>query len=119
MASVAIVDGARVLFFEGEAWAFGPPVASQSGSSSTGDGELLAPMPGGIVLVDTPEGSGVNKGQKLIVMEAMKMELVLTAPFDGVVKTLKVKAGDQVTEGALLAVIGKRGGLMIDAPHPG
>jgi acetyl/propionyl-CoA carboxylase alpha subunit len=66
-------------------------------------------MPGRIVLVDTAEGSSVNKGQKLVVMEAMKMELILTAPFDGVVTTLKVKVGDQVAEGTLLAVVGKGG----------
>lgn len=41
------------------------------------------------------------------------MELVLTAPFGGVVKTIKVKAGDQVAEGALLAVIGKNDGMAI------
>jgi 3-methylcrotonyl-CoA carboxylase alpha subunit len=94
-----------VLFLEGEAWAFGPPVADQPGDSGTGDGALLAPMPGRIVLVDTAQGSGVSKGQKLMVMEAMKMELVLSAPFDGVVETVKVKAGDQVTKGTLLAMI--------------
>jgi 3-methylcrotonyl-CoA carboxylase alpha subunit len=106
-ASVAIVGGARVLFFESEASAFGLLGAEQSGSSSTGDGALLAPMPSRIALVHTAEGSSVNKGQRLIVKEAMKMELVLTAPFGGVVKTIKVKAGAQVAEGALLAVIGK------------
>jgi 3-methylcrotonyl-CoA carboxylase alpha subunit len=107
--SVAVVGDARVLFVQGEAWTFGPPVAGHSDGSATGDGALLAPMPGRIVLVDTAEGSSVNKGQKLVVMEAMKMELILTAPFDGVVTTLKVKVGDQVAEGTLLAVVGKGG----------
>jgi 3-methylcrotonyl-CoA carboxylase alpha subunit len=104
-ASVAVIGGSRILFLDGEAWAFGPPVADQSGDAGTGDGALLAPMLGRIVLVDTARGSGVSKGQKLIVMEAMKMELVLSAPFDGVVETVKVKVGDQVTEGTLLAMI--------------
>jgi 3-methylcrotonyl-CoA carboxylase alpha subunit len=104
-ASVAVIGGSRVLFLDGEAWAFGPPLAVQSGDSGTGDGALLAPMPGRIVLVDTARGSRVSKGQKLIVMEAMKMELVLLAPFDGVVETVKVKVGDQVNEGTLLAKI--------------
>jgi 3-methylcrotonyl-CoA carboxylase alpha subunit len=62
-------------------------------------------MPGRIVLVDTVQGSGVSRGQKLIVMEAMKMELVLSAPFDGLVETVKIKVGDQVTEGTVLATI--------------
>ena len=104
-ASVAVIGDSRVLFLEGEAWAFGPPVAGQSGDGATGNGALLAPMPGRIVLVDTVQGSGVSKGQKLIVMEAMKMELVLSAPFDGVVETVKIKVGDQVTEGTVLAAI--------------
>jgi len=103
--SVAVIGDSRVLFLEGEAWAFGPPVAGQSGDGATGNGALLAPMPGRIVLVDTVQGSGVSKGQKLIVMEAMKMELVLSAPFDGVVETVKIKVGDQVTEGTVLAAI--------------
>ena len=62
-------------------------------------------MLGCILIVDTAPGSSVSKGQKLIVMEAMKMELILAAPFDGVVETVKVKVGDQVTEGTLLAMI--------------
>ena len=103
--SVAVIGDSRVLFLEGEAWAFGPPVAGQSGDGATGNGALLAPMPGRIVLVDTVQGSGVSKGQKLIVIEAMKMELVLSAPFDGVVETVKIKVGDQVTEGTVLAAI--------------
>ena len=103
--SVAVIGDSRVLFLEGEAWVFGPPVAGQSGDGATGNGALLAPMPGRIVLVDAVQGSGVSKGQKLIVMEAMKMELVLSAPFDGVVETVKIKVGDQVTEGTVLAAI--------------
>jgi 3-methylcrotonyl-CoA carboxylase alpha subunit len=104
-ASVAVIGNSRVLFLDGEAWTFGVPIAEQSGDGGTKDGALLAPMPGRILLLDTTQGSGVSKGQKLIVMEAMKMELVLLAPFDGVVETLKVKVGDQVTEGTVLAVI--------------
>jgi 3-methylcrotonyl-CoA carboxylase alpha subunit len=105
--STAVVGDARVLFLEGEAWAFGPPAAEHSGGSAIGDGALLAPMPGRIVSVDAIEGTTVKKGQKLIVMEAMKMELVLAAPFDGTVESLRLKVGDQVVEGTLLAVVGK------------
>jgi 3-methylcrotonyl-CoA carboxylase alpha subunit len=104
-ASVAVIGNSRVLFLDGEAWMFGLPIAEQSGDDGTEDGALLAPMPGRILLVNTAQGSGVSKGQKLIVMEAMKMELVLLAPFDGIVETVKVKVGDQVTEGTLLVVI--------------
>ena len=60
-ASVAVIGDLRVLFLEGEAWTFGPPVAGRSGGGGTGDGALLAPMPGRIVLVDTAQGSRVRK----------------------------------------------------------
>jgi acetyl/propionyl-CoA carboxylase alpha subunit len=66
-------------------------------------------MPGRVVLIDTGQGSRVTKGQKRIVMEAMKMELVRSAPFDGIVETLKAKVGDQVAEGMLLILIGAGG----------
>jgi 3-methylcrotonyl-CoA carboxylase alpha subunit len=98
-----------VLFFEGEAWPIGLPVAGQWDDGAMADGALLAPMPGRVVLVETAQGSSVTKGQKLIVIEAMKMELALSAPFDGVVETLEAKVGDQVAEGTLLVLIGKGG----------
>ena len=115
-----VVGDTQVLFFEGEAWAFGPPVTGRLGTSRTGDGALLAPMPGRVVFVDAAPGSNVNKGQKLIVMEAMKMELVLAAPFDGIVETVKVKVGDQVVEGTLLALIrrGESPNGRAQTPHP-
>jgi len=52
-------------------------------------------------------GAKVKKGEPLIVLEAMKMEHTLAAPFDGVVAELKAKPGDQVSEGALLAKLVK------------
>lgn len=53
-------------------------------------------------LVSVAEGASVAKGDRLVTMEAMKMELSLTAPRDGKVATVNVVAGDQVNEGALL-----------------
>jgi acetyl/propionyl-CoA carboxylase alpha subunit len=60
-------------------------------------------MPGKIVSVATKAGASVKKGDPLLVLEAMKMEHTLTAPFDGKVAELKAKAGEQVSEGVLLA----------------
>ena len=65
-------------------------------------------MPGRIVSVDIAEGDTVKAGQKLVVIEAMKMEQGLVAPFDGVVAELKAAAGAQVSEGALLARVEKQ-----------
>jgi 3-methylcrotonyl-CoA carboxylase alpha subunit len=75
--------------------------------STTGvaDGTLTAPMPGRIVAVDVAAGEAVTKGQRIVVIEAMKMEQALLAPFDGIVAEVGAAAGTQVSEGCLLARI--------------
>jgi len=105
----AVIEGQRVLFLAGEAWSFGSPVTGHAVGATVGDGALLAPMPGRIVSVGTTQGAVVTKGQKLVVMEAMKMELALAAPFDGIVEAINVKSGDQVSEGTLLARVATGG----------
>jgi 3-methylcrotonyl-CoA carboxylase alpha subunit len=62
-------------------------------------------MPGFVKIVRTSAGAAVSKGQPLVVMEAMKMELTLTAARDGIVETLEVSGGEQVAEGALLLTL--------------
>ena len=54
-------------------------------------------------------GDAVTKGQKLVTLEAMKMEHSLVAPFDGTVAELNAYAGGQVSEGALLARVERAG----------
>jgi len=76
-----------------------------SGQHGTLDGAILAPMPGRIIAVEVTEGQGVTKGQKLLTLEAMKMEHTLIAPFDGTVAELSAVAGGQVQVEALLARI--------------
>jgi 3-methylcrotonyl-CoA carboxylase alpha subunit len=65
-------------------------------------GSLLAPMPGRIVATSVAPGTAVKRGAPLLVLEAMKMEHTLQAPADGVVQGYRVKAGDQVGDGAVL-----------------
>lgn len=79
-------------------------------SGSTSDGAILSPMPGKVISVDVSAGQSVTKGQKLLVLEAMKMEHALTAPFDGVVAELNAVAGAQVQVEAVLAQIEKAEG---------
>ena len=62
-------------------------------------------MPGKVTAVEVAQGEKVSKGQRLLTLEAMKMEHGLTAPFDGVVAELSAEAGAQVGEGAVLARI--------------
>jgi 3-methylcrotonyl-CoA carboxylase alpha subunit len=69
------------------------------------DGEIEAPMPGKVTAVEVSQGEKVAKGQRLLTLEAMKMEHALTAPFDGTVAELNATPGAQVTEGQMLVKV--------------
>jgi len=104
---VRTFDGESVLFLGGEAWPFSAPRPRSADEAGPGDGAVLAPMPGTIIQVETAKGKHVRRGERLLVLEAMKMEYVLVAPFDGTVVELTALAGSQVEEGALLTRIEK------------
>jgi 3-methylcrotonyl-CoA carboxylase alpha subunit len=78
-----------------------------SGTASAHDGDIVAPMPGKVIAVDVTQGQTVEAGQRLLVLEAMKMEHALTAPFAGTVSELTVSEGNQVQVEALLARVEK------------
>jgi len=98
-------EGTIISFEQGAAFHIRLERVGGSGVGTMGDGALTAPMPGRIVAVEVSTGDKVTKGQRVVVIEAMKMEQALLAPFDGVVAELPVAAGAQVSEGALLARI--------------
>ena len=102
-----MANGERVLFMEGQAWPFGLPRADRSGGGAASDGMILSPMPGRVIAVDVALGNKVKKGQRLVVIEAMKMEQGLVAPFDGIITELKATVDAQVSEGASLARVEK------------
>jgi 3-methylcrotonyl-CoA carboxylase alpha subunit len=106
---IATAFGDQVLVFSaGQAFAFALPGAAGAGAGGgAGDGTLLSPMPGRIISVDVRQGDRVAKGQKLVTLEAMKMEHSLAAPFDGIVAALDAKEGAQVTEGTMLVRVEK------------
>jgi 3-methylcrotonyl-CoA carboxylase alpha subunit len=96
-------DGEWVWLNEaGETFAFRRFAARGSGQASAADGVILAPMPGKVIAVDVAEGQTVSAGQRLLVLEAMKMEHALAAPFAGRVEALAVRAGAQVQVEAVL-----------------
>ncbi|KPK24024.1 MAG: hypothetical protein AMJ61_14430 [Desulfobacterales bacterium SG8_35_2] len=80
------------------------PAAAPSGMAS-GD-SVIAPMPGQIKSIFVREGDKVKAGQKLLIMEAMKLENKLPATRDGVVKQILVRDGDIVSQGQVLIVLG-------------
>ncbi|MGY8563540.1 acetyl/propionyl/methylcrotonyl-CoA carboxylase subunit alpha [Paracidovorax citrulli] len=75
---------------------------SEADHSVADAGSLVAPMPGRIVATLLAPGTQVVRGTPLLVLEAMKMEHTLQAPADGTVQGYRVKAGDQVADGAVL-----------------
>ena len=77
----------------------------EAGLVRASDGAILSPMPGRIIAVEVVAGDTVTKGQKLLTLEAMKMEHSLTAPFDGVVAELNAEVGAQVQVDALLVLV--------------
>ena len=92
---------------DGRVFAITPARATGVAAGTAADGAILSPMPGRIIAVEVTAGATVTKGQKLVTLEAMKMEHSLTAPFDGTVTELAAETGAQVSEGALLARIDK------------
>ncbi len=86
----------------GAVWRLEPWRAAGASGAGNSDGAILSPMPGRILSVEVAIGDPVVQGQKLLTLEAMKMEHSLVAPFDGVVAELHAEAGTQVQVEALL-----------------
>jgi acetyl-CoA/propionyl-CoA carboxylase biotin carboxyl carrier protein len=101
-------DGVLWIGRDGYSWAVReqePLEAAMADVAGGGGGPVLSPMPGTVTVVEITEGQEVAAGQKLVVVEAMKMEHVLTAPVDGVVRELRARAGGTVAKDATLLII--------------
>jgi biotin carboxyl carrier protein len=82
--------------------------ATELGRGSSADERatgVRAPMPGLVLVLEVGEGDPVEKGQGILIIEAMKMENEIRAPIAGVVRRLSVSAGDAVERDALLCVV--------------
>ena len=97
-----VEDDRVVVFREGQAFEFALSTRGIVGSHGVADGVIAAPMPGKVTSVDISHGDKVVTGQRLLTLEAMKMEHGLVAPFDGLVVDLPASEGAQVSEGAIL-----------------
>ena len=101
-------EGAALRLHDGRrGWRFERVAAYEATRSdgSAGGNRVLAPMPGRIVVTRVQPGDAVSEGQELLVMEAMKMELTLKAPRDGVVAELRADEGDFVDADAVLVTL--------------
>jgi 3-methylcrotonyl-CoA carboxylase alpha subunit len=103
--SVEPTRGGVVVFDDGEALFVRTEARGTGTTHGLHDGEIEAPMPGKVTAVEVKQGEKVAKGQRLLTLEAMKMEHALTAPFDGTIAELNAGAGAQVTEGQLLVKV--------------
>ncbi|MFB8240063.1 acetyl/propionyl/methylcrotonyl-CoA carboxylase subunit alpha [Kitasatospora purpeofusca] len=92
---------------DGDAWPVHghDPVGEGAADGAAHHGALTAPMPGTVTVVKTTAGESVRKGQPLLVLEAMKMEHVISAPHDGTVTELRAAAGATVAMEELLVVV--------------
>jgi 3-methylcrotonyl-CoA carboxylase alpha subunit len=104
-ATVLPGDAATEVRHAGQSWTI-PTRARRTDTSGPADGRITAPMPGRVLAVDVAPGQQVATGDRLLVLEAMKMEHRLLAPAAGTVQAVHVAAGDQVADGMLLVEMG-------------
>lgn len=101
--AVAAPDGPRRLVaLDGQVFALEPVVRRGGRHADRSADNLTAAMPGQVVAVHVAPGDTVEKGQALVLLEAMKMELHVSAPHAARVRNVKVSAGDVVKRGQTL-----------------
>jgi 3-methylcrotonyl-CoA carboxylase alpha subunit len=115
---VPAAQGVRVLHVPGGAVAIGQGVQRHVALKSyenvdvdhlDGDGTVTAPMHGKVLAIFVAAGANVTKGERVAIVEAMKMEHALLAPADGIVSEISAQVGAQVAEGTKILTIEPRG----------
>ena len=106
-AYVSSDNAKRWVTVNGQTFVLTKPAAGvrRGGHAHHAAGELTAPMPGQVRALNVSEGEAVTKGQTLLVLEAMKMEIRVHAPRGGVVRKLFVKEGQTVEREQILIEI--------------
>ncbi len=110
VATVALDDG-LVVILRGRNYFLNWLQTAMSGKGhGSSDERMLAPMPATVMCVAVKPGDAVSKGQTLVVLEAMKMEIAMAAPHDGVVESVACAVGDMAKEGAELVTLTRKDG---------
>ena len=105
-APVAAQPAAAPVQAAAPAAAVSAPVAAAAPKSAGAGKDIVSPLPGVIISVDVKEGQAVKRGQKVAVIEAMKMENEILAECDGTITAIHVSKGDSVLEDAKIVTIG-------------
>ncbi len=99
---------ARWVSHQGRAYRFEQVAAAARrgrGGATAGDGQVRSPMPGQVRAVHAASGEAVSQGQTLMLLEAMKMEIRIQAPCDGVVAEIRADEGGVVEKDQVLVVV--------------
>ncbi len=99
---VASAGDVRWVYFDGDLFEIEVLTPANRRRSGSAHGLLSAPMPATVVRVDVVPGATVRRGDTLIILEAMKMELPIRTPSDGVVTAIHCRPGDLVQPGVPL-----------------
>jgi geranyl-CoA carboxylase alpha subunit len=102
---VASAGDTRWVYFDGNVYEIEVTRAGARRRRGSAHGSLTAPMPATVIRVDVSPGSAVRRGDTLIILEAMKMELPIRAASDGVVAAVHCRPGDLVQPGVSLIEI--------------
>ena len=105
-AMVLITPDAIEVRIAGRVYRFATRAAAAAAKGSASDARVTAPMPGRVLTLDVKAGDTVAVGDRLLVLEAMKMEHRIVARLAGTVTAVNVSEGDQVSDGMLLVEIG-------------
>lgn len=103
--TLEVVDAADVKAAPAPAAPAAPAPTPAPAAAPAGGETVTSPMPGTILSVNVKEGAAVNKGDVLMVLEAMKMENEIIAPCGGTIASVNVQNGASVETGATLCVI--------------
>jgi biotin carboxyl carrier protein len=111
VAEITEEDGVSVVHVDGETYRIRVEeetrylIRTRGGAAAAGGQVLKAPMPGRVVLIEVAVGQRVQRGDGLVILEAMKMENEFRASGEGTVKEIRVQAGQAVNPGDVLMVI--------------
>lgn len=104
--AVAVRNGDKTyVSYRGQHYIVEPVKAARAVAGKDHSGDLISLMPGAVVEVFVTEGQAVKKGDRVVVLEAMKTQQTFAAPFDGKIAKVAVSKGEQVADGFVMAVV--------------